>query len=346
MLDRLRPLLKRILNPIAKKVGINPNIITIISLLISVIAAMAIGNKFLITGAILVFISGFLDVLDGAVARYHGKDTKFGAVLDSTIDRFSDTIIYTGFIFGGYIEWFIGILAIHSGITVSYVRASAESKGLGANVGIAERAVRIIIIIIALILGQYYSTLYLQWLIIVLVILSYITVIHRLYHVWKYQDCYENGQLIAEKKNKQITDKTTSDKKTIEEKNEKNEKKLNKIEEKDDMAKYTINASLDEYKEEPKRNSKIFRRSKANKDSENTINSKNNTNIKDNKTKRNNIKENKRRKRIVENDEELKEIKTEQTSLKEKYEKDKNKKKELRKTEKKKRKWGLFKRKD
>jgi len=186
MLERFRPLLKKILEPLAKRMNINPNIITTISPLIAIISAIFFGTGNLLMGSIFILFSGIFDVLDGSIARYHNKTSKFGAFLDSTMDRFSDAIIIIGLIWGGYAPWFIGVLAIHSAYTVSYVRASAESKNIACNVGIAERATRLIILIlgafIAIILN---NAMYMNGAIILMVILSYITVSQRIYHVWK-----------------------------------------------------------------------------------------------------------------------------------------------------------------
>lgn len=185
MLESLRPFLTKVLNPLAKHLNINPNIITVISPFIAVIAAYGFAKHLLILGTIAILASGFLDVVDGAVARYNNRASKFGAFLDSTMDRFADAIIYIGIIFGGYCDWFIGVLAIHSAITVSYVRSRAESQGVECKVGIAERAVRMIILMIGAIIGHLTSPIYFTYIIIILVILSYITVGQRIYHVWR-----------------------------------------------------------------------------------------------------------------------------------------------------------------
>ena len=185
MLGSLRPLLTKILNPLARNLNINPNVVTVISPFIAILAAYGFANHLLILGCIAILLSGFLDVVDGAVARYHNRSSKFGAFLDSTMDRFADAIIYIGIIFGGYCDWFIGVLAIHSAITVSYVRARAESQGVECNVGIAERAVRMIILMIGALIGYFTQPIYFTYTIILLVILSYITVGQRIWHVWK-----------------------------------------------------------------------------------------------------------------------------------------------------------------
>lgn len=185
MLQSLRPLLTRILNPVAKRLNVNPNIVTVISPFVALLAAYGFANKLLILGTVAILLSGFLDVVDGAVARYHNRSSKFGAFLDSTIDRFADAIIYIGIIFGGYCDWFVGVLAIHSAICVSYVRARAESQGAECNIGIAERAVRMIILMVGAIIGYFAGDIYFTYIIYILVILSYFTVGQRILHVWR-----------------------------------------------------------------------------------------------------------------------------------------------------------------
>ena len=185
MLQSLRPLLTKILNPLARNLNINPNIITVISPFVALIAAYGFANKLLILGTIAILASGFLDVMDGAIARFHGKSSKFGAFLDSTMDRFADAIIYIGIIFGRYCDWFVGVLAIHSAICVSYVRARAESQGVDCNIGIAERAVRMIILMIGALIGYFAGEIYFTYIIYILVILSYFTVGQRIVHVWR-----------------------------------------------------------------------------------------------------------------------------------------------------------------
>ncbi|MCL2116537.1 MAG: CDP-alcohol phosphatidyltransferase family protein [Methanobrevibacter sp.] len=186
MFERLRPLVEKIFNPIAKELDINPNFITISSLIIAILAAVSFGFNNLILGGVLILLSGFLDVFDGIIARYHNKVTKFGAFLDSTTDRFSDALIIIGLIAGGYTNWIIGVLAIHSSITVSYVRAVAESRGIPCTVGIGERASRLIILIAGAFIATYMGNMYMSIAILVLVFVAYITVIQRIVHVWNW----------------------------------------------------------------------------------------------------------------------------------------------------------------
>lgn len=186
MLESLRPFLTKILEPIASRLNINPNVVTIISPFLAIISAYFFATGNLIGGALFILLSGFLDVVDGAVARYHNRTSPFGAFLDSTMDRFADAIIFIGIIFGGYCHWFVGVLAIHSAITVSYVKARAESQGVECNTGIAERAVRLIILMVGAIIASIFnSDILFTYFIYILVVLSYFTVGQRVYHVWK-----------------------------------------------------------------------------------------------------------------------------------------------------------------
>jgi archaetidylinositol phosphate synthase len=190
MLNRLRPQVRMILDPLAKKIRINPNFLTVLGLLVSLVSAYMFATGNLLMGAILIAVSGFVDMLDGAVARNNYKTTKFGGLLDSTADRFADAFIIIGIIYGGYVNWIFGILALHASLTVSYVRARAESEGIQCNVGIAERAERLVIIMIGAFLSyftgmQLFNMDPLAIAIVLIMILGYITVIQRVYHSWK-----------------------------------------------------------------------------------------------------------------------------------------------------------------
>lgn len=186
MLNKLRPRLKIYIDPIAKKAHINPNILTIIGLFIGILAGFmfAIGN--LLGGGLLILLSGFFDVIDGAVARNHGSHSEFGAILDSTTDRLTDAFVIMGIVLGGFVTPFIGILAIIASFSVSYVRARSESKGVKGDVGIAERAERLVIIMIGAFLSYALGmNIIMEYAIILIVILGFFTVLQRMYHAWK-----------------------------------------------------------------------------------------------------------------------------------------------------------------
>jgi len=124
-------------------------------------------------------------VLDGAVARRRFRPTAFGGFLDSTLDRLSDGIIIIGITAGGFTGLLTGLLALHSGLMVSYVRARAESLGIECAVGIAERAERIIIILAGSLAGYLIHPWFMDAAIIVLAALGYFTMIQRMIYVWQ-----------------------------------------------------------------------------------------------------------------------------------------------------------------
>ena len=183
--DKLRPQTNKYTNQIGEKIEINPNIVTIIGLGISIFSGVLFASGNLVAGALFIIISGFCDMIDGAIARSQNRRTKFGGFLDSTCDRFADAAIIIGIMYSGFVDPILGALAIHSSLTVSYVRSRAEQEGIKCSVGIAERAERLLIIVagslLAAILGGSHNIMVCT--ITLLTVLSYITVFQRVYHV-------------------------------------------------------------------------------------------------------------------------------------------------------------------
>ncbi|WFO75513.1 CDP-alcohol phosphatidyltransferase family protein [Desulfurococcaceae archaeon MEX13E-LK6-19] len=188
MLTRLRKIFSKYIEYIAKilsKTGLTPNHITILSLPVSLLALYAALNNDIIAFAILILVTGFLDVLDGALARITGKVTKFGAFLDSSIDRIVDGLFILSLYYVlkvSVIEVFILILV---SFMISYTRARAEALGIKMEgIGLIERAERILFIFSIAILSIYnkFTAIVVFY---VLLILSVITVIQRIYYVYK-----------------------------------------------------------------------------------------------------------------------------------------------------------------
>ena len=174
----LAPLVKQL-----PPLGISPNMLTVAGAILNASAAVAIAYGGFLMGGILVMVGGVFDLLDGALARVAGKESKFGNLLDSTLDRYSDImpmigllIYYTGFPRAGDVRLgdivLCGIVILGS-LMVPYVRAKAESIGLRCDVGIAERAERIIIFSGGLVIGVDVGALW------ALAILTHLTVIQR-----------------------------------------------------------------------------------------------------------------------------------------------------------------------
>jgi phosphatidylglycerophosphate synthase len=170
------------LAPIAKYIPLSPNAISMAGLIITAVAAVIIPID-LLAGGVLVAIGGLFDILDGFVARATGKRTSFGAFLDSTLDRYSDSLLILGtswyfYDAGNIVGVALSACALVGALITSYTRARAEGLGIDCNVGILERPERVVIIAFGCITGLVLPA------IIVICVLGHITVIQRIAHVY------------------------------------------------------------------------------------------------------------------------------------------------------------------
>ena len=177
------------LKTVLVKSRLKPNTLTWIALAISIIAAGTIATNHPIIGGFLVLVSGLFDIMDGALARLTNQATRFGALLDSTFDRVSDSILLLGLLVlyvrnGGTIEIVLIFLALIASLLTSYVRARAEGIGINCPVGLFTRTERVIILALGLLLNPLYEFSILIVL-MVLVVLGFVTVGQRLVYVWQ-----------------------------------------------------------------------------------------------------------------------------------------------------------------
>lgn len=176
-------LITRPLTPVLSKAGLSPNALTWIGLFITVISAITIALNYLLAGGVLLLVSGLFDLYDGAVARYANKITRFGSLLDSTFDRLSEAIILVSLLvlsvkYQNIIEIYLIFGVLVASFLISYIRARAEGLNIECKVGLFTRAERVIILALALIFNQVFIAL------IILVIFTFITVVHRLIFVY------------------------------------------------------------------------------------------------------------------------------------------------------------------
>jgi len=183
--DRSNDLMKPVAEAIART-GVSPNTLTFIGFLVGLVAAIFFARGEQLLAGLTLLVAGFFDVIDGAVARVLRRETAFGGVLDSMVDRYVDFLIFAGVIYAflsfrlgevGLIPgWAWGALAIAGSFMVSYIRARAEAAGSGKlDVGIAERAERLLILAIGALVG------YTQYSVVIIVILTHLTVLQRLF---------------------------------------------------------------------------------------------------------------------------------------------------------------------
>jgi CDP-diacylglycerol--glycerol-3-phosphate 3-phosphatidyltransferase len=153
MLNFLRPFFARLFSPLIQALArtpVTPNMITVagtVGVSAACLGLFPIGETF--PGAATATVFVFTDMLDGQLARIKGSSGKFGAFLDSTMDRVADASVY-----GGITIWFmrsdhllavVSLFCLASGLCVSYVKARAEGLGLNADVGLIERPERLLI---------------------------------------------------------------------------------------------------------------------------------------------------------------------------------------------------------
>jgi phosphatidylglycerophosphate synthase len=174
--------------------GLKPNTITTLSLFVSCLAAAAYCLRLPIIGAIGLLGSGFVDMLDGAVARATGSATRFGAVYDHVVDRYAEFAVLLGMGLGGLVDWFLVVFALFGMVMASYTRAKAESVGglKSCTVGLAERQEKLILLLIGSIMEPLFS-LALPICVAAVGVLSHVTVVQRLHYTLNHTRGLELG---------------------------------------------------------------------------------------------------------------------------------------------------------
>jgi len=163
--------------------GIHPNTLTLVCVLINVAAACALGvNRFLLAGVIMI-VANIFDFIDGKVAQETNTVSRFGAFWDSTLDRFSDIALFLGLIYlyatlrrTDYVM--VAALAMMFSIMTSYARARAESLIEKCKVGFMERPERIVLFMIGAFTNRMGAVLW------VILLLSIFTVADRIYYTY------------------------------------------------------------------------------------------------------------------------------------------------------------------
>ena len=196
MLNGLRGAMTRLFTPLAKlllRLGVSPDAVTIAGTLVVVTTALwAFPTGNLLLGTLIITVFVLTDSLDGVMARQAGRSGPWGAFLDSTMDRFGD-----GAIFAGLVLWFtaggddrltaiLALVCLVLGSIVPYARARAEGLGMTASGGIAERADRLVLVLVATALvGMGAPTAVLTVVLVFLAVASAITIVQRMSKVYR-----------------------------------------------------------------------------------------------------------------------------------------------------------------
>lgn len=187
MAKYIRPYLRELFSHLASRLhqmGITPNTVTIAGFVLTLLSTVMFATGNLFWGGFVLWAAAMFDMLDGDLARYANQTSKFGAFLDSTLDRYSESITFLGLAVyfsykpGSQTELFLIFLTLIGSWMVSYTRARAEGLGLECKVGILQRPERLTILIAGLILGLVSPALW------ILAIFTNVTSLQRIYEVY------------------------------------------------------------------------------------------------------------------------------------------------------------------
>ncbi|MEE8413776.1 MAG: CDP-alcohol phosphatidyltransferase family protein [Dehalococcoidales bacterium] len=181
--------LTRLMVKLLARTSIAPNTVTWFGFSLNLGAAALIIYNYLFAAGFVVIVAGFFDMLDGALARKTDRVTRFGAILDSTLDRVSEAVLLLGIIAlsvrSGFIPGiFLASIVLPISLLVSYIRAKAEAMGLECKVGIFTRPERVIVLAFGLLLGQI-NYGFLAAALVIIILFSSVTVGQRLLYVWR-----------------------------------------------------------------------------------------------------------------------------------------------------------------
>ena len=173
---------------VLEKTHVTPNALTCIGLLITIVAAVLVAFKHPFAAGFVVLFAGLFDMLDGALARRTNRVTKFGGVLDSTLDRVSEAVVLIGiavFYVNQHSTWGVTLagVAMMSSQLVSYIRAKAEAMNINCEIGLFTRPERVVILSLGLILSKFNYVLLIA--LAIIAVLSLFTAGQRLFFVWK-----------------------------------------------------------------------------------------------------------------------------------------------------------------
>ncbi len=170
---------------------LTPNAISLTGLALNIVAAVLVFEDYYFLGGVAFIVGSVMDTLDGRYSRMSGKGTQFGAFLDSTLDRLEEGVVLTAVAAnfsaaGDDLAVAAVVVAVLASLMVSYTRARAEALGEAGDVGIAPRAVRVVILAIGLLFAEGASldgVDLLEPAVYVLAALSIVTVFQRIFHV-------------------------------------------------------------------------------------------------------------------------------------------------------------------
>ncbi len=182
-----------------KRAGVTPNMVTYASFALGMITGVFLGLDLLYTGLFFGVVMSLMDIIDGKIAKEFGGATRFGGVLDSTVDRYNEFFVFAGLGFRYFVlgrpGWvMLSALAFLGSVMISYVKSRAESAGFECKVGRLQRPERLSFIGICMLFrGPGVNVA-----IAVLAVATQFTVLARLIHVWRQARQCENPRSAGE----------------------------------------------------------------------------------------------------------------------------------------------------
>jgi archaetidylinositol phosphate synthase len=199
MLHKLRPLIQKILSPLARLFPkMSPNVVTVFSLLIGILASVFFyfgKPTFLIAAVFMLLLSGFCDLFDGILARTHKKVSKRGDLLDHVFDRYIDIFLILGLTYSNLVNIHLGYLAAISVLMFSYLGTQSQAlSGKRLYAGFLGRAERIVLLMIFALaqailiwvgIPQIFMFTLMEWLMVYFLFGGTMAAIQRLVKIWK-----------------------------------------------------------------------------------------------------------------------------------------------------------------
>ncbi len=165
--------------------GMTANMATVIGFLLNVGVAAVIASGHPRIGGVLLLVASAFDMVDGAIARSTNTVSKFGGFFDSTVDRYSEIVVYLGLLLwlnqtgDDHVGSVLILIAATGALMISYARARAEAIGYSASVGLAARPERVVLLAACLVINQ---PLWALW---ILAVVTHLTAVWRMVHVWR-----------------------------------------------------------------------------------------------------------------------------------------------------------------
>ena len=197
-LDQLRHVSNRAIAPfvaIAVRLGLSANAISILAFVLAAFAGVALyvagsDPRWYVVGGLLVLLNGFLDVLDGAVARETGSASDAGDFLDHVLDRYADVVILGGLALG-VAQYVLGLLAVTGVLLTAYLGTQAQAVGAGRIYGglLGRADILVLVGIVSLTAPWLAASVYgldsVGWLLVFFAIVSHITALQRVVWTWQ-----------------------------------------------------------------------------------------------------------------------------------------------------------------